>query len=98
MNEPHPISPRVRLQALLAVPDRQRTDEQWDEINELEILLAPGNRERAPDQNQNPNSGRKANPPPIGQGHSKPGGQQPHGKKQGRKFHKRPPKGKAPGT
>jgi hypothetical protein len=43
--------------------------------------------------------GRKANPPPVGQGHSKPGGQQqPHGKKQGRKFHKRPPKGKAPGT
>ena len=36
------------MQALLAVPDRDRTDEQWDELNELEILLAPGNREGAP--------------------------------------------------
>jgi hypothetical protein len=89
MNDPHPTSPRTRLQELLAVPDRQRTDEQWDEINELEILLAPGNRERGPEQN----SGRKPNPPVI---HSKPGGGVPHGKKQGRKFHKRPPKGKAP--
>ena len=91
MNEPHPVSPRVRLQALLAVPDRQRTDEQWDEINELEILLAPGNRERGPEQN-NP---RQANPPG---GRPKPGGGTPpqHGKKQGRKFHKRPSKGKGP--
>ena len=89
MTEPHPVSPRVRLQALLAVPDRQRTDEQWDEINELEILLAPGNRDRGPEQN-NP---RQANPPG---GRPKPGGGTPHGKKQGRKFHKRPSKGKGP--
>jgi hypothetical protein len=41
-------SPRQRLQALLAVPERERTDAQWDEINELEIMLAPGNREGAP--------------------------------------------------
>jgi hypothetical protein len=26
------------------VPERDRTDEQWDEIIELEIQLAPGNR------------------------------------------------------
>ena len=36
------------MQALLAISDRDRTDEQWDELNELEILLAPGNREGAP--------------------------------------------------
>ena len=39
MNEPLPVSPRIRLQALLAIQERERTDEQWDEINELEISL-----------------------------------------------------------
>lgn len=41
---PPPPDPRRRLRELLAVPERDRTDEQWDEINELEIQLAPGNR------------------------------------------------------
>jgi hypothetical protein len=44
MNKPEPIPLRLRLQALLAVPDAQRSEAQWDEINELEITLAPGNR------------------------------------------------------
>lgn len=48
MNQSDQQSPRQRLQALLAIPERQRTDEQWDEINELEILLAPANRVGAP--------------------------------------------------
>ncbi len=38
------IDPRRRLRELLSVPERDRSDEQWDEINELEIQLAPGNR------------------------------------------------------
>lgn len=45
--EPRPaqnFDPRRRLRELLSVPERDRTDEQWDEINELEIQLAPGNR------------------------------------------------------
>ena len=33
------------MQALQAIPDRDRTDAEWDELNELEILMAPGNRE-----------------------------------------------------
>src|SRR5258706_9780879 len=45
MNPSQPISPRRRLQELLAIPDSQRTEAQWDELNELEIKLAPGNRE-----------------------------------------------------
>jgi hypothetical protein len=49
MNSPQPISPRRRLQELLAIPDSQRTDAEWDELNELEISLAPGNRAGAPD-------------------------------------------------
>lgn len=39
-----PQDPRRRLRELLSVPERDRSDEQWDEIIELEIQLAPGNR------------------------------------------------------
>lgn len=85
MSEQQPMSPRQRLQALLAIPERQRTDAQWDELIELEIMLAPGNREGAPQ----PGQGQRRNPN-VPQGHSKPGGA-PHGKKSGKKFHKRPP-------
>jgi len=88
MNEPQPLSPRQRLQALLEIPERLRTEAQWDELNELEIMLAPGNREGAPDQNA-----RRNNAPPAG--HSKPGGGQ-RGKRQMKKFHKRPPKDNGP--
>ena len=45
MNDPQPIDPRRRIRELLAIPDRDRTDEEWDELNELEIRTAPGNRE-----------------------------------------------------
>ena len=38
------VDPRRRLRELLSVPERDRTDEQWDEIIELEIQTAPGNR------------------------------------------------------
>ena len=37
MSEQEPISPRRRQQELLAIPERLRTDAQWDELNELEI-------------------------------------------------------------
>jgi hypothetical protein len=48
MDNEQPLSPRRRLQTLLAIPDSQRTEAQWDEIVELEITLAPGNREDGP--------------------------------------------------
>ena len=41
---PPPPDPRRRLRELLTIPERDRTDAQWDEIIELEIQLAPGNR------------------------------------------------------
>lgn len=66
MNEPQQNSPRRTLQALLAIPERERTDAQWDEINELEILLAPGNRESGPNDQHRRN--------PQGQGGQRPGG------------------------
>jgi hypothetical protein len=80
MNAPQQTSPRRRLQELLAIPDNQRTDAEWDELNELEISLAPGNREGAPDPNlrrPTPSTGlgRKPPRPPRPGGQQKSGGQ-----------------------
>jgi hypothetical protein len=58
------------MQELLAIPDSQRSDEEWDELNELEISLAPGNREGAPD----PNIRRNPHNPPSGGGRGRSGG------------------------
>jgi len=88
MDEPQPISPRTRLQQLLAIPDRQRTDAEWDELNELEIMLAAGNRPGAPEQNARWN--RTA---PGGQ--PKPAGGQ-HDRRPGKRFHPRPQKRNTP--
>lgn len=88
MNEPQPISPRVRLQELLAIPDRQRTDAEWDELNELEIKLAAGNRASTPEQ------GVRWNRTAPG-GHPKPNGG-PHARNPGKRFHPRPQKRSTP--
>jgi hypothetical protein len=74
---------RRRLRELLAVPERDRTDAQWDELIEIEVRLAPGNRLEAPrrgDAPPSPNQGRQ------GQGPRKPrtGGPRPQGKKPNR--------------
>jgi hypothetical protein len=97
MDEQQPPSPRARLQALLAIPERQRTDAEWDELNELEIMLASGNRQGAPDPRMRGN-----NPPSFGGGQQREhrgggqpgpgGGGQHRGQRQGRRFHQRPPK------
>lgn len=43
---PAPVvfDPRRRIRELLSIPERDRTDAEWDELNELEIQTAPGNR------------------------------------------------------
>jgi hypothetical protein len=51
---PQPVSPQRRLQELRAIPERDRTDAQWDELNEIEIALASANRAGGPNPNQNP--------------------------------------------
>lgn len=100
MNESQPPqSPRARLQELLAIPDRNRSDAEWDELNELEIALASGNRPGAPEPqsrsiHQRQNAGGAGRPQQPGgggrpQGQNKgPGG----GGGGGKKFHKRPGK------
>ncbi|AHK80170.1 hypothetical protein M911_14570 [Ectothiorhodospira haloalkaliphila] len=54
MNDSQPTSPRRRLQSLLAIPDSQRTEEQWDELIELEISLAPVNQKKPGEQSAEP--------------------------------------------
>lgn len=91
MNEPQPISPRRRLQELLSVPERQRTDAQWDELNELEITLASANRT----ENRAPGTPASA---PASADRQKPGGAGGQGKKPFKRLHKRPPREKSPVT
>ena len=99
MSESEPLSPRARLQQLQAIPERQRTDAEWDELNELEIMLASGNRHGAPNpnaRNNQPMSGgqqRQGGGGGGGGGQPRPGGGGQHrGQRPGRKFHQRPPK------
>lgn len=89
MNEPQPNSPRRRLQELLAIPERQRTEAQWDEINELEISLTPVNREVVPERGVR----RDATAPATNRPKPNGGGQ---GKKPFKRHHKRPPKERVP--
>lgn len=79
------------MQQLLSIPERQRTDAEWDELNELEIMLASGNREVP--QGQQGMRGN-ANQPNPGQQPRRDGSQD--GRNPARKFHKRPPKRKGP--
>lgn len=79
MSESSAQDPRRRLRELLSIPERDRTDAQWDEIIEIEITLAPGNREsdrpgeRSSDRRQGNggtgrrNEQRKTNPRPSAQ-------------------------------
>ena len=61
-----------RLRELLSIPERDRTDEQWDEIIELEIQLAPGNRVSASEHGGGPGAGGGGG---GGMSHGKPSGQ-----------------------
>jgi hypothetical protein len=92
MNEQQPTSPRRRLQELLAIPERQRTDAQWDEINELEITLASVNRV----ENRDSGLGRTPRRPKTAERRGAPKRPKPSGDGPGRKpfkkFQKRPPK------
>ncbi|MSQ52881.1 MAG: hypothetical protein EXR28_13440 [Betaproteobacteria bacterium] len=98
-----PANPRRRMQELLTIPDGQRSDEQWDELNELEIMLASGNRERPQGQGQ----GQSARPPgnQAGGGQARGGGGSGGGggggdnaRRPGKKFRHRSQRRGPPGT
>ena len=87
---------RKRMQQLLAIPDRDRTDAEWDELVEIEIRLAPGNRADAGGgvpgapgaPRQNAGGGRPFGP----QKPRHPGQKSKHFGGQGNKHRKPPPK------
>jgi len=85
--QPQQISPQARLQQLLAIPDKIRTDEQWDELNELEIKLASVNRQGAPIPTAHrPGGGQQQ------RNNDRRGGGGGGGRNQGKKFHGRRPR------
>lgn len=94
MNDPQPVSPRRRLQELLDIPDSQRTEEEWDELNELEIQLAPVNREGAPEPGAKRSSqgGRAKRPAPQVQHPNVAPSAPVQPKRTVRRFRRRPPK------
>lgn len=84
------FDPRRRIRELQSIPERDRTDAEWDELNELEIQTAPGN--RAGSNPQQP-TGYNAKPGfhqknrMKGKGGGKPGGPgggRPQGSNQGK--------------
>jgi hypothetical protein len=103
MTDQQPISPRRRMQELLAIPQGQRTDAEWDELNELEIALAPVNRDTAPEpgvrrsapQGERARTGERPRGGDRPRSGDRPDRPKPSGdaqaKKPARKFHKRPP-------
>lgn len=76
---PNP-NPNARLRELLSIPERMRTDAQWDEIIEIEISQGPrkpsGNVSRSigkpqnqsPNQSQNQGAPRQTDRKPSGMG------------------------------
>jgi hypothetical protein len=48
------IDIRRRIRELQSIPERDRTDAEWDELNELEIRTAPGNRDYERTQDRQP--------------------------------------------
>jgi hypothetical protein len=96
VNTPQAVSPRRRLQELLAIPDNQRSEAEWDELNELEIMLAPGNRAGAPMPGPGPGQGQGPkrhnphnNPHAGGAANANANGNAPKRKKPFKKFHKK---------
>lgn len=100
MNKPQSNPSRARLQEIRAIPERDRTEAEWDELNELEIMFAAENRQVSPIQQQQPmqpRSGGGGGTPGQNRPKGPPHGQQQPGQPPGeRKFHKRPRRRKTP--
>ena len=85
-NEPPRFDPRRRMRELMAIPERDRSDAVWDELIELEIQTAPGNRALSPNSNpgqQQPRQQQQFRKPDQGK---RQGQQQPRGKSGKRPF------------
>jgi hypothetical protein len=82
MDDMQPIEMRRRIRELLSIPERDRTDAEWDELNELEIRTAPGNRDYDRTQDR---QGDKRPGALMGQGR-RPERNKPQGGKNGNLF------------
>jgi hypothetical protein len=91
MSDPDFEARRARIRELLAIPDRERTDAQWDELNELEIMMAVTNRHLSSQPQAQKGNGQGGRPH-----HGGGGGPQHPGGNPGRKFHNRPRRGRPP--
>jgi hypothetical protein len=60
MNDMQQIDMRRRIRELQSIPERDRTDAEWDELNELEIRTAPGNRDYDRTQDRPPDNRRSS--------------------------------------
>jgi len=67
MTTEEPRTPQARLRELLAIPERLRTDAQWDEIIEIEISQGPkkpsGNMSKSSSQTPSRQPDRKPSGP-----------------------------------
>jgi hypothetical protein len=88
MNEPQGMSPRRRLQTLLSIPEKERTEAQWEELNELEIGLASGNQQKTAGHAVSRDSSVTSSPPKPSAGAQV--------KKPFKKFRKGPPSRRTP--
>ena len=77
MDDMQPIDMRRRIRELLSIPERDRTDAEWDELNELEIRTAPGNRDY--DRSQDRQVEKRLGP--MGQGRRPDRNNKPQGNK-----------------
>ena len=57
--EKDPREQAARLRELLAIPERQRTDAQWDEIIDIEINLGPKKPSNSQPPRQDAGDGRR---------------------------------------
>jgi len=98
MSDPETDARRARIKELLAIPDRERSDAQWDELNELEIMMAVSSRQAMPrpDMPRGNGGGQGGNRPRHGGGGGNGNGGQ-HPGNPNRKFHNRPPRRRPPG-
>ncbi|HXE38274.1 MAG TPA: hypothetical protein VN639_07330 [Azonexus sp.] len=91
-----PNDNRRRLRDLLSIPERDRTDEQWDEIIELEIQLAPGNRISGNEPSGTPGRGPMSHGKPGGGGGGGAGQQQKKHRPRTNNNNRRPRQNKPP--
>ncbi|GHU35514.1 hypothetical protein AGMMS50256_30840 [Betaproteobacteria bacterium] len=98
MDEMQPIDMRRRIRELLSIPERDRTDAEWDELNELEIRTAPGNRDY--DRSQDRQGDNRRQSAPLGQGRRPPdrnNNKPQQGNKNGNVFRQQQPDGRPEG-